>query len=222
MRYNLTPHEFMLLCTQIGNIRGRHNGATKMENSTVQTFIISNEMATLIREGAAKERNATGAKKKAAEAIAEAGGRGAMFTKDGVKDGLISAETLAGIQGAIAAGLLSKAEFTLWAGGSKAAAAAGLQTERNALTSNVNKYLSHFRGMIETAWANLNPEAAALEAEAEAEEAEAEEAEAAPITGDVLRKRLLDLITDVAASDLENASFILESLNDAEALMVNW
>ena len=141
-----------------------------------------------------------------------------MFTKDGVKDGLISAETLVGIQGSIAAGLLSKTEFALWAGGSKAAAAAGLQAERNALTSNVNKYLSHFRGMIETAWAALNPEAAALEAE-EAEEAE--EA-AAPVTGADLRKRLLDLITDVAASDLENASFILESLNDAEALMVNW
>ena len=65
-----------------------------MTTSTVQTFIITSEMATLVREGAAKERSATGTKKKAAEAIAAAGGRGAMFTKDGVKDGLISAERL--------------------------------------------------------------------------------------------------------------------------------
>ena len=186
-----------------------------MTTSNVQTFVITSKMSTLVREGAAKERGAMGAKKKAAEAIAEAGGRGHMFTKDGVTDGLISAETFVALQGEIAAGLLTKAEFTLWASGSKAAAAAGLQSERNALTSNVNKYLASFRAMIETAWVRLNPEAAALETEA----LEAEEVEGAPVTGDMLRKRLLDLITDVAASDLENASFILESLNEAESLM---
>ena len=43
-----------------------------MTTSTVQTFIITSEMATLVREGAAKERSATGTKKKAAEAIAAA------------------------------------------------------------------------------------------------------------------------------------------------------
>jgi hypothetical protein len=188
-----------------------------MTTSNVQAFIITSDMATLVREGAAKERAASGSKKKAAEAIAVAGGRGHMFTKDGVKSGLISAETLAGIQGSIAAGLLSKTEFTLWASGSKAAAAAGLQTERNKLTSEVNTYLAGFRGMIETAWRALNPEAAALEAE----EAEAE-AEAAPVTGADLRKRLIDLIADVAAVSLENQADILESLNDAEMMMVNW
>jgi hypothetical protein len=193
-----------------------------MTTSTVQAFIITSDMATLVREGAAKERTATGSKKKAAEAIAQAGGRGEMFTKAGVTAGLISAETLAGIQGAIAVGLLSKTEFTLWAAGSKAAAAAGLQTERNTLTSNVNKYLASFRAMIETAWAALNPEAAALESE-EAEEAdEAEEGEAASVTGADLRKRLLDLIADVAASDMDEACFVLEALNEAEALMTNW
>ena len=189
-----------------------------MTNSTVQTFIITSDMATLVREGAAKERGAIGAKKKAAEAIAKAGGRGAMFTKDGVTAGLITQETFAALQGEIAAGLLTKDQYTLWVAGPKAAKAAGKQDERNDLTSNVSKYLASFRAMIETAWRDLNPEAAALEAE-EAEEAE--EA-AVPVTGADLRKRLLDLITDVAASDLENASFILESLNDAEGLMTNW
>jgi hypothetical protein len=190
-----------------------------MTTSNVQAFIITSEMATLVREGAAKERNATGSKKKAAEAIAQAGGRGAMFTKDGVKSGLISAETLVGIQGSIAAGLLSKTEFTLWASGSKAAAAAGLQTERNTLTSNVNKYLASFRAMIETAWAALNPEAAALEAEAdEGDEGD----EAVPVTGADLRKRLLDLIADVAAVNFSDQKEALERLNEAEALMTTW
>ena len=188
-----------------------------MTTSNVQAFIITSEMATLVREGAAKERTATGSKKKAAEAIAEAGGRGEMFTKAGVTAGLISAETLAGIQGSIAAGLLSKTEFTLWASGSKAAAAAGLQTERNTLTSNVNKYLASFRAMIETAWANLNPEAAALESETETET----ETETAPVTGADLRKRLLDLIADVAASEVANREMILADLNCAEGRM-NW
>ena len=192
-----------------------------MTTSTVQAFIITSEMATLVREGAAKERTATGSKKKAAEAIAQAGGRGEMFTKAGVTAGLISAETLAGIQGSIAAGLLSKTEFTLWAAGSKAAAAAGLQTERNTLTSNVNKYLASFRAMIETAWAALNPEAAALEAE-EAEEAEEGETET-PITGADMRKRLLDLIADVAAAvNFSDQKEALERLNEAEALMTTW
>jgi hypothetical protein len=190
-----------------------------MTSSTVQTFTITSDMATMIREGAAKERSASSAKKKAAEAIAAAGGRGEMFTKAGVTAGLISAETLASLQGEIAVGLLSKTEFTLWASGSKAAAAAGLQTERNKLTSKVSTYLAGFRGMIETAWAALNPEAAALEAE-EAEEAD--EAEAAPVTGADLRKRLLDLIADVAAVSLENQADILDLLNETESLMVNW
>jgi len=177
------------------------------------TFIITKDMEKLIREGASATAVANGSKKKAAEAIASAGGRGFMFTKEAVKDGLISAETLTALQGSIAAGLLTGEEFQLWAGGSKPAATAGKQDERNALTSEVNAYLASFRKMIETAWAGLNPEEAALEAE---------EAETGLMTGAELRKRLLDLITDVSASDLENQEEILESLNDAEMLMVNW
>ncbi len=141
-----------------------------------------------------------------------------MFTKQGVTDKLISAETLASLQGSIAVGLLSSDEFRLWSGGSKAAAAAALQTERNALTSQVSSYLASFRKMVDTAFAALNPEAAALEAE----EAEAEEAEAVPVTGADLRKRLLDLIADVAASDVANRESILECLNSAEADMAAW
>ena len=190
-----------------------------MTTSNVQAFIITSDMATLVREGAAKERSATGAKKKAAEAIAAEGGRGEMFTKAGVTAGLISKETFAGLQGLIASGLLTKAEFTLWATDSKVANKAGKQVERNKLTSEVNTYLAGFRGMIETAWRALNPEAAALEAE----KAEAEaEAEAAPVTGAELRRRLLDLIADVAASNVANRESILECLNSAEADMAAW
>ena len=96
------------------------------QGPVVGPFVITSDMATLVREGAAKERNATGAKKKAAESIAGAGGRGAMFTKEAVKDKVITAETFAGLQGLIASGLFTKPEFALWAGGSKAAADAGL------------------------------------------------------------------------------------------------
>jgi hypothetical protein len=193
-----------------------------MTTSNVQAFIITSDMATLVREGAAKERAASGSKKKAAEAIAAAGGRGAMFTKEAVKDKIITAETLTALQGSIAAGLLTKAEFTLWASGSKAAKKAGKQEERNALTSEVNAYLASFRKMIETAWVKLNPEAAALEAaELEADDDEGDEA-APEVTGADLRKRLIDLIADVAASNVANRESILECLNSAEADMAAW
>jgi hypothetical protein len=175
-------------------------------------------MATLVRESATKERAAFGSKKKAAEALAAEGARGAMFTKDGVKAGQISKETFAGLQGLIASGLLTKAEFALWATDSKVANKAGKQTERNALTSEVNSYLASFRKMIETAWRTLNPELAKAEDD-EGKADEADEAEAAPITGDMLRKRLIDLIADVAGSDCENREAILEHLNAAEAEM---
>ena len=137
-------------------------------------FTINKEVATLIREGASKTKSATALKKKAAEELAAQGARGEWFSKAGVDSGYISKETLAGVQGLIASGLLDKAQFALWAMDSKAAKANNLQDERNALTSEVNKYLASFRAMIETAWRKLNPE----EAKAEADEAdEADEAE---------------------------------------------
>jgi hypothetical protein len=195
-------------------------------SNAIQTFTISTEAANLVREGAAKERSATGAKKKAAEALAAEGARGHMFTKEAVKDKIISAETLASIQGSIAAGLLTKVEFTLWASGSKAAKKAGKQEERNALTSEVNSYLASFRKMIETAWRTLNPELAKAEddeGKAEDDEGEADDKEAAPeVTGADLRKRLLDLIADVAASELEHRELILADLNCAEGRMSAW
>lgn len=182
---------------------------------TTQPFIITTEMATMIREGAAVARTATATKKKAAERIASAGGRGHFFTKAGMESGQISKETFEGLQRQIAAGLLTKEEFALWAGGSKAAAAAGLQKERNVLTSNVSTYLSSFRGMIETAYLTLHPAEKAEAAEGKEADGKAE----APITGADIRKRLLDIITDVAASNLQNREGILEALNEAEALM---
>jgi hypothetical protein len=195
-----------------------------MENSTVQTFTLTNEMANLVREGAAKERSATGAKKKAAEAIAAEGGRGHMFTKDGVKSGLITKETFAGLQGLIASGLLTKPEFALWATDSKIANKAGKQVERNKLTSEVNTYLAGFRGMVETAWRALNPDLAKAEADEGKAESEGDEADEgkAPVTGAELRKRLLDLILDLSAIDIEEKEDILDLLNDAEELMTTW
>ena len=180
-------------------------------------FTISKELATLIREGASKTKSATATKKKAAEELAAQGARGDWFSKAGVDAGHISKETLQGVQGLIASGLLDKAEFALWSMDSKAAKAANLQDTRNALTSEVNKYLASFRAMIETAWRKLNPEAAVAEAEAdEADEADKE----APIkmAGDV-RAMLKALILEVAGMDCQNRDAILEKLNAAEALM---
>ena len=133
-------------------------------------FTITNEVAKLIQSGATKAASASKAKRQAAEAIVASGGRGFHFTKDAVKDGIVSKETLMGVQAMIAKGLFGANEFALWAMDSKAAAAKGLQTERNALTSEVNAYLASFRKIIETTFADLHPEAAAAEkAELESE-----------------------------------------------------
>ena len=177
-------------------------------------FTISKEVATLIREGAAKTKSATATKKKAAEELAAQGARGEWFSKAGVDAGHISKETLSGVQGLIASGLLDKAEFALWSMGSKAAKAANLQNERNALTSEVNKYLASFRAMIETAWRKANPE----EAEAEADKEESDKEEPVKMAGDV-RAQLKALILEVAGMDVANRDKILEHLNAAEAAM---
>ena len=133
-------------------------------------FTITSEVATLIQSGASKEKAARAAKRKAIDLIVAQGGRGFHFTKDAVKDGLIAKETLQGIQGLIAKGLLEPAEFALWAMDSKEANKQGKQAERNKLTSDVSAYLASFRKMVETQWALLNPDAAAAEkAELESE-----------------------------------------------------
>jgi len=184
------------------------------------TFTISKEIATLIREGAAKTKSATATKKKAAEELAAQGARGEWFSKAGVDAGHISKETLFGVQGLIASGLLDKAEFALWAMDAKAAKAANLQDTRNALTSEVNKYLASFRAMIETAWRKANPDAAKAEAdEVEADEADKEEKEAPVKMGGDVRKVLRALILEVAGMDVANRDKILEHLNAAEAAM---
>lgn len=181
------------------------------------TFTISKEVATLIREGAAKTKSATATKKKAAEELAAQGARGEWFSLDGVKAGYISKETFASVQSLIASGLLDKDQFALWAGGSKAAKAANLQDTRNALTSEVNQYLASFRNMIETAWRKANPEEA--KAEADKEESDKEEKDApVKMAGDV-RTALKALILEVAGMDVANRDKILEHLNAAEALM---
>ena len=191
-----------------------------MQNSI--GFTISKEVATLIREGASKTKSATGAKKKAAEALAASGARGYYFTKEGVKDEFITKETFVGIQGLIASGLLSKAEFALWAMDSKAAKAAGKQDERNSLTSEVNAYLASFRNMIETSWRKANPEAAKAEAEketAEKETAEKETAEKA-VTLANIRKAIKNAMLDVSAlPECPNRDKILEHLHGADSEM---
>jgi len=229
----------MLSCTQVGQFLPD----TTKEQQSMKTFNIDKDTAVLIRDGAAKTKTATGAKKKAAEALAASGARGYYFTKEGVKDEFITKETFVGIQGLIASGLLSKAEFALWAMDSKAAKAAGKQDERNALTSAVNAYLASFRGMIETAWARLFPEEAKAEkdaAEAEAAAKAAEKSEGGQVTGESeggqvtsadLRRRMLDLITDVAAFKVlrltprrakEEHDTVLKLLNEVELIIGYW
>ena len=193
----------------------RHNQGAKQ----MTTFTISKEIATLIREGASKTKSATATKKKAAEALASQGARGEWFSKSGLDSGHISKETLAGVQGLIASGLLDKAEFALWSMDSKAAKAANLQDARNALTSEVNKYLASFRAMIETAWRKANPDAAKADAaKADAAKADADKEAPVKMAGDV-RTALKALILEVAGMDVANRDKILEHLNAAEAAM---
>lgn len=182
-------------------------------------FTINKEVATLIREGAAKTKSATATKKKAAEELAAQGARGDWFSKAGVDAGHISKETLSGVQGLIASGLLDKAEFALWSMDAKAAKAANLQDTRNALTSEVNKYLASFRAMIETAWRKANPDAAKAETDKEeSDKEESDKEEPVKMAGDV-RKVLRALILEVAGMDCQNRDEILEHLNAAEAAM---
>jgi hypothetical protein len=182
------------------------------------TFTINKEIQSLIKEGASKAKSATALKKKAAEELAAQGARGEWFSKAGVDAGHISKETLAGVQGLIASGLLDKAEFALWSMDSKAAKAANRQDERNALTSEVNKYLASFRAMIETAWRKANPDAAKAQTEGKADKEESDKEEPVKMAGDV-RKVLRALILEVAGMDCQNRDAILEHLNAAEAAM---
>jgi len=192
-----------------------------MTTSNVQAFVITKAMATMIREGAAATASATEIKKKAAADIAQKGGRGAMFSLAGVKSGQISKETWVSLQATVAAGLFAnkKDSFALWAMDSKLANKEGKQQERNKLVGLVGTYVRDFGKMIDTAFREHFPEAAALEAEADEAEAEAKDA---PVTGAELRKRLIDLIADVAASEVKDREHILASLNQAEGRMSAW
>jgi hypothetical protein len=195
-------------------------------------FTITSEVATLIQSGASKEKAARAAKRKAIDLIVAQGGRGFHFTKDAVKDGLIAKETLQGIQGLIAKGLLEPADFALWSMDSKLAASKGLQTERNEFTSDVNSYLTSFRNMIETAWKKAYPEEA--EAEADAKKADEDEddleneksgLESAPsaktLTLETLQKFVIDLTLEVSASKdagiTTHRAYIINALNALEA-----
>lgn len=186
----------------------------------MKTFTITKTMADLIREGASKTRGATAAKKKSAEEIAAQGARGYFFSNAGVKDGHISAETLSGIRELIASGLLTKGEYALWSMAPKEAEQKGLSKERNALTSSVNAYLGSFRAMIETAWRNINPEAAKAEAAAAKAKAEATGAEATGAEATDIRKALKNLMLDVSAlPECPNRAKILLHLNYADEFM---
>jgi hypothetical protein len=191
-----------------------------MTTSNVKAFVITKAMATMIREGAAASASATEIKKKAAADIARLGGRGAMFSLAGVKSGQISKETWVSLQATVAAGLFAnkKDSFALWAMDSKLANKEGKQQERNKLVGLVGTYVRDFGKMIDTAFREHFPEAAALEAKAEAKA----EAKDAPVTGADLRKRLIDLIADVAASEVKDREHILASLNQAEGRMSAW
>ena len=197
-----------------------------MTTSSIQAFVITKAMATLIREGAAATATATDSKKKAAADIAQKGGRGHMFSLNGVKAGQISKETWTNLQATVAAGLFAnkKDSFALWAMDSKLANKEGKQQERNELVGLVGTYVRDFGKMIETAFRKQFPEAAKAEADkAEADKAEAEaETKGVAITGADLRKRLIALIADVAAAEVKDREHILASLNQAEGRMASW
>jgi hypothetical protein len=115
---------------------------------------------------------------------------------------------------------------------SKEANKAGLQTERNKLTSDVNAYFSSFRTMLDNAYFALHPEVmekiTADCEKAKAESLESEESglpESAPsaktLTLEVLKKLVIDITLEVSASKnqaiAERRVELIKALNALEA-----
>ena len=156
------------------------NNATLIEVGSSQfTGILTGEEKALVTDMATQAGKLANTRKRLAETMASNGWTGWLFKKDYIEtcDKAEAArlnEAATFIKGSIAKGLLSKDELALWKMDSKAANKAGLQKERNKLTSDINSYFSSFRTMLDNAYFALHPEVMErLNSEAEKAKAEA-------------------------------------------------
>lgn len=140
------------------------NKSTLIEVGSAQfTGILTGEEKALVTDMATQAGKLANTRKKLAETMASNGWTGWLFKKDYIEvcDKIQAAqlnEAATFIKGSIAKGLLSKDELALWKMDSKAANKAGLQKERNKLTSDINSYFSSFRTMLDNAYFALHPE----------------------------------------------------------------
>jgi hypothetical protein len=143
------------------------------------TGVLTGTEKALITDMANAAGKLANTRKKLAETMASNGWTGWIFKKDYIAtchkaEALRLNEAATFIKGSIAKGLLNKDQLKLWLMDSKEANKAGLQNERNKLTSDVNAYFSSFRTMLDNAYFALHPEVMEkLKADSEKAKAEA-------------------------------------------------
>jgi|LakMenEpi03Aug12_release.lakeMendotaPanAssembly.Ray.scaffolds.fasta_scaffold414850_1 hypothetical protein len=202
------------------------------------TGVLTGAEKALITDMANAAGKLANTRKKLAETMASNGWTGWLFKKDFIAscdrhEAQRINEAATFIKGSIAKGLLNKDQLKLWLMDSKEANKAGLQTERNKLTSDVNAYFSSFRTMLDNAYFALHPEVMEkLKADSEkakAESLESEESglpESAPsakvLTLEVLKKLVIDITLEVSASKnpdiAERRVELIAALNHLEAV----
>ncbi len=235
----------MVLYTQIGQLLSDTIEANNMTDVTLIevgsaqfTGVLTGTEKALITDMANAAGKLANTRKKLAETMASNGWTGWIFKKDYIAtchkaeaQRLNEAATF--IKGSIAKGLLNKDQLKLWLMDSKEANKAGLQTERNKLTSDVNAYFSSFRTMLDNAYFALHPEVmekiTADCEKAKAESLESEESglpETSPsakvLTLEVLKKLVIDITLEVSASKnpdiAERRVELIAALNHLESV----
>jgi hypothetical protein len=174
------------------------------------TGVLTGAEKALITDMANAAGKLANTRKKLAETMASNGWTGWTFKKDYIAtchkaEALRINEAAAFIKGSIAKGLLNKDQLKLWLMDSKEANKAGLQTERNKLTSDVNAYFSSFRTMLDNAYFALHPEVME-QIKADCEKAKAE-------AGDSLENEKSGLESTPEKMEL-NAANLLKHINE--------
>jgi hypothetical protein len=201
------------------------------------TGVLTGAEKALITDMANAAGKLANTRKKLAETMASNGWTGWLFKKDFIAscdrhEAQRINEAATFIKGSIAKGLLNKDQLKLWLMDSKEANKAGLQTERNKLTSDVNAYFSSFRTMLDNAYFALHPEvmeklkADSEKAKADDLENEKSGLESAPsakvLTLEVLKKLVIDITLEVSASKnpdiAERRIELIAALNHIEAV----
>ena len=207
--------------------------------SALFTGVLTSVEKALVTDMATQAGKLANTRRKLAETMASNGWTGWLFKKDYIatcdKDeaGRLN-EAATFIKGSIAKGLLSKDELSLWLMDSKAANKAGLQVERNKITSDINSYFSSFRTMLDNAYFALHPEVMEkINADVKAVQEKAGDdlvdeksgLESAPnaktLTLETLHRFVIDLTLEISASNDKQISIkrpmLIHALNMLEA-----